>query len=113
MLLVSSCCYWSYSYISLCICSFSGVCTMSVLFTRPPNLFRLSTESSNLAKDVWNTSNCICWRNTTIIISSWSSSPGPRSNASYGRWTARCSMTSKNPGGNIFSKLHNKMRMFS
>ena len=52
-----------------------GVCTMSVFFTRPPNLCTLPTESPNLAKDVWNTSNCICWRDTTIIISSWSSFP--------------------------------------
>src|SRR5690606_9968388 len=48
---------------------------MGVFITRPPNLFQFPSQSPNLPKDVWNTINCICWRNTTIIISSWSSFP--------------------------------------
>src|SRR5690606_12021789 len=48
---------------------------MDVFITRPPNLFQFPSQPPNLPKDVWNTINCICWRNTTIIISSWSSFP--------------------------------------
>ena len=49
------------------------VCTMGIFITLPPNLIQFFTESPYLVKDVWNTSNCICWRETTIVVISWSS----------------------------------------
>ena len=53
----------------------------------------------------WKTSQM----GTSTDIGHWT---GPPNSASYGRWIGRCSITSKNDGGKIFSKLQIIKTMF-
>jgi len=50
------------------------------------------------------------YRSNGYIYLYWT---GPPSKASSGRWTSRCSITSKNAGGNIFSRLQSIVAIFS